>query len=172
MKMAVEEVTGGGGSRMWWGKDILFLSFEGLIVLCSSVDHHWCLPVLCLSQRCGDVCWWASLVHCYVHGWIVWVRIVSEACWKLLLLGYPVETSPIYQHDDGCRLVSPWIDLKGVRKKLVSFTSTGRVPRLCLFISQTQCSLSALAALLVLLSKDMYQVTVVFLGITLTAPLW
>ena len=45
-------------------------------------------------------------------------------------------------------LLQPKIDLKGVRRKLVSFTCTGRAPHLCPFLSQPQCSLSALVALL------------------------
>ena len=67
--------------------------------------------------------------------------------------------------------LQPEIDLKGVRRKLVSFTGIGRVSSLCTFLSQPQCLLSVLVALLVLLSGDVYQVYLVFLGMTLIAPL-
>ena len=68
--------------------------------------------------------------------------------------------------------LQPGIDLKGVRRKLVSFTGIGCVPCLCPFLSQPQYSLSALVALPVLLHEDVYQVHLVFLEMTLTAPLW
>ena len=67
--------------------------------------------------------------------------------------------------------LQPEIDLKGIRRKLISFTGIGCVPCLCPFLSQPQCSLSVLVALLVLLSEDMYQLYLVLLGMTLTAPL-
>ena len=67
--------------------------------------------------------------------------------------------------------LQPEIDLKGIRRKLIPFTGIERVPCLCPFLSQPQCSLSVFVALLVLMSEDMYQVYLVFLGMTMTAPL-
>ena len=59
------------------------------------------------------------------------------------------------------------IYLKEVSRKCVSFSSTGCVPPLCPTLSQPQCSLLVLVAVDVLFSEDVYQVRLVFLGMTL-----
>ena len=63
----------------------------------------------------------------------------------------------------------PQIELKGVRKKIRDPSlEQDMYPSFCPFLSQPRCSLSALVALLVLLSEDVYQVRLVFLVMTLS----
>ena len=62
----------------------------------------------------------------------------------------------------------PDIDLKGVRRNLDPLLAQPMYPLFCPFLSQPQCSLSALVALLVILSEDVYQVRLVFLWMTLS----
>ena len=119
-----------GGSDRWWGEHILFLSFAVLYVLCSSLDHHWCLPWHCGKcdlVMCVDVTWWCVLISIFGPLLGTLLNCLSKNHkWVVLGApppGYPTDTPPIFQYDESYRLAPPWDRLERSKEKMCSFNA-------------------------------------------------